>query len=240
MKNLITIILCTLITINANSQKKWSFGIDLFPNYTMGSIFGGGSQFNGIDKKIKFFEIGKFYLNRQLYTSYSINSKSSISVGVGFHITGEQTRTMIFIPGNTDPDKGFVATDPNDPFIPLKSKFVYDHYNIQIPVLYRKDFSKKFYFRTGLNTILNLHNTVTHIYTTQSGEDIKRTREETSTRFRNLNFSGQLGIGYNIFKTNFLNPYVQPTIEFSFLGVSKNALLNRNPLSLGIVIGARF
>jgi hypothetical protein len=94
MKNLITIILCSLITINANSQKKWSFGIDLFPNYTMGSIFGGGSQFNGI--------------------------------------------------------------------------------------------------------------------------------------------------GYNIFKNNHINPYVQPTIEFSFLEISKNSPLNRNSLSLGIVIGAKF
>ncbi len=237
MKHLIIISLF-LISFNSFTQSKWSFGVEAFPNYTIMTYQSDGTFPNDEDFW-KDYEIGKFCFSQQFYTSYKINEKSSVSLGIGYHKTGQRTKEMKYIYGNIDPRRGFVANDPNDPAIPAKSQFYYNHHNIQLPILYSFNFSKLIYIRGGLNTIFNISNTQTHYFTDQGGNENKNTIDYNSTNFRKVNLSARLGVGFNILNREKFRLYAQPSLEKSFLGLSKNASLNRLPLSFGVGFGVQ-
>jgi hypothetical protein len=55
-----------------------------------------------------------------------------------------------------------------------------------------------------------------------------------------LNFSGNIGYGFDFLRKENFNLFFQPYAQYGILGVSKSAPLNRNFLSIGFVTGIKF
>jgi hypothetical protein len=68
----------------------------------------------------------------------------------------------------------------------------------------------------------------------------RNTSKDESTDFRFVNFSGNIGYGFDFLRKESFNLFFQPYAQYGILGVSKSAPLNRNFLSIGFVTGVKF
>ncbi len=237
---LITFILSlATITLSAQSTaiKKWNFGAEAFPNYTRERITQKSTENNGNQLIYHNNELAKFCISGQVYASYNFNSKTSLSIGLGYQNTGNKTReTQLTYGDYIDTRRGFIYGDSTTKGENLIFKF--NHHNIQIPIFIKYNFTRKFYVRSGISTIFNFSNTSTSVLRTDD-ETKRNTDKQTSTDYRTLNFSGNLGIGYSYFKSSKLDLYVQANLETTFMQLAKDAPINRRPISFGLIIGAR-
>jgi hypothetical protein len=231
----------TSITITAQEAtpiKKWSFGAEIFPNSTYEIITNDGTAVG--EELYREIEVAKLCISGQVYASYNLNSKSSISIGLGYQNTGNQTKfKQLSFSDRIDSRRGFVydSTSSNSSQVLTYPKFVYNHHNIQIPIFYKYNFTNRFYARSGISSIFNFSNTTTSVMKTS--DKTTRNRENDNLNYRSINFSGNLGIGYSYFKSSTLDLYVQANVETSFMQLSKNVPLNRRPVSIGLIFGAR-
>ena len=242
MKTIFSTLLLFVLAINTNAQetnpiKKWSFGAELFPNMTSEIISSDGNTNDDSEIYYNSTEIAKFCMSGQVYSSYNFNSKTSLSIGLGYQNTGNKTReTQLTYGDYIDSRRGFIygdSTSNGDNLI-----FKYNHHNIQIPVFLNYNFTRKFYVRSGISTIFNFSNTTTSVLRT-SDETKRNTDKQTSTDYRTFNFSGNLGIGYSYFKSSNLDLYVQLNYETTFMQLAKNTPINRRPVSVGLIFGAK-
>ena len=190
MKNKILIVLLIVLATNINAQvtnpiKKIGFGLEVFTNSTIEVLKNDGSGDTDHESYLRDKEIAKFCLSGQVYISYKINQKMTISVGLGYQNTGNKTKeeTPIWI----TPDSGF------DPSLPKTLKEYYNHHNIQIPIFYNYNITRTFYLRGGISTIINISNSTTQILGDNSGNKTRnKLYDFSSPNFRRLNFSGTL------------------------------------------------
>lgn len=226
MKNVFSTLLCLIISINANSQKKWSFGIEAFPNITSFSISNKKNISDENIDKIKDLELPKICFSGQIYASYNFNSKASLSLGVGHHSIGIKTKKI-----------GVATTNG---IINNYAKLTYSYYNIQIPLLFQHSIFRRFYARGGINTLINNYNSVEFNYVSGEKSGQKDKSEYKDLEIKNLCFSTQLSVGYAFFKNEKINLYSQITAERYFTSIIKNDYISRFPFSTGIIIGAKF
>ncbi|MEN8928076.1 MAG: outer membrane beta-barrel protein [Flavobacteriales bacterium] len=238
MKTISVSLLLIMLTLASTAQeispiKKWSFGVELFPNVTFEILKSDGTAPTTSEAFYRDLEKPKFCLSGQVYATYMLNSKMSVSFGLGYQNTGNQTKYQ---------DLSWVAPGTSfDPAIPNKVKYVYDHHNIQVPVFYSYNFTKRFYARGGFSTLFNFSNTVTQVLQDFNGNKSRSTNEDMSIpEFRTLNFSGNLGFGYTFYSSSRFKLYAQTNIESAMLQLKKGAPLNRRPVSIGLILGARF
>lgn len=232
----ITIILTvfTYITIQAQ-EKKFDFGINLFPNYSIGIISNDGSTSSSVQSSFQEFETWKPSMSSSIFVEYRLNKKSSIGLGLGYQNNGERTKKFDVIIG-VNPNTGEIESDPS---APTQARTIYNHHNIEIPIYYRHSFSERFYLLAGTSAIINISNTKTGVKYYADGSKERNTLEDNSTDFRGFNFSGNIGFGMNYLNKEDFSLFVHPYIQYGILGVSKSASLNRKFLSLGIATGIK-
>ena len=101
-------------------------------------------------------------------------------------------------------------------------------------------FGDRFFILIGTSSIINIANTYASIKYFSDESKERTTGEDNSTEFRRFNFSGNFGFGLDYLNADKLSLFVYPYFQYSFLGVSESASLNRNFLSIGISTGIRF
>jgi hypothetical protein len=222
------------MTIQAQ-EKKFNFGMNLFPNYSFGIISNDGSSTSYSESTFKELETWKPSISANVFVEYILNSRSSIGLGLGYQNNGERTKKFDLIFG-INPVTGEIITDPS---APSQARTVYNHHNIEVPVYYKHSFGERFYLLVGTSAIINISNTRTSVKYFSDGSEERNTSEDNSTEFRRLNFSGNFGFGLDYVKKEKFSLFVHPFIQCGILGVSKSASLNRNILSLGISTGVK-
>lgn len=237
MKKIATSILLTIFTcVTTQAQeKKFDFGLCLFPNYSLGVISNDGSVPSSAESTFQDIETWKPSISANIFVEYNLNKKSSIGIGLGYQNNGERTRKFDIIFG-INPNTGEIITDPS---APSQARSIYNHHNIEIPVYYKHSFGERFYLLVGSSAIINISNTKTGVKYYADGSKERSTSEDNSTDFRGLNFSGNVGFGLDFLKKEKFSLFVHPFIQYGILGVSKSASLNRNILSLGISMGIK-
>lgn len=221
------------LTIQAQ-EKKFDFGLRLFPNYSMGIITNNGGTPSSVESNFKELETWKPSASATIFVEYNLNNRSSIGIGLGYQNNGERTKKQELIFG-VNPNTGEFDTDPS---VPSEFRTIYNHHNLEIPIYYKHSFGERFYVLAGISAIINISNSTTGVkYFSDHSE--RNTQKDNSTDFRRLNFSGNFGLGLDYLKKEKFSLFVHPFIQCGILGVSKSASLNRNILSLGISTGVR-
>lgn len=231
MKNIIATIFLVLFTL-ATSQaqdKKFDFGIRLFPNFSMETKSNDGNTPTAVEDIYKEIEIWKPSLSADLFVEYKLNRKSIIGIGIGYQNNGVKNKKIEL----------FVLADPNDPLLPTEVKIIRNHHNLEIPLYYKYKFGNRYYLILGTSTIINLSNTITSKQFYVDGSKKKNTDKDNTTDFRKFNFFGNFGFGIDYFNNEKISLFVQPYVQYGFLEISKNASLNRNILSIGVSTGIR-
>ncbi|MFT6746571.1 MAG: hypothetical protein ACJAZ2_000912 [Glaciecola sp.] len=214
-------------------ENKWSFGMNLFPNYSIGFLVTNSnvnptSSFAPIVSSIGRYETGKISFAGNTFVEYAITEKLKISAGVGYLNNGVQSSfdNLIFgIPTGSD--------------FPESIVIYHNHHNIEIPVLFKLYFGKKFYGQAGLSATLNLSNKTTTAYTYGSGTSEKTTVNDNSTPYRKTNLYANLGFGFDYLVKEKFALYIQPCTQYGFLGIAENVPLNRIMFSFGLSTGIR-
>jgi len=238
MKLTTAILILTLFTwINGLSQEnKFELGFGVFPNLAFAIQTNDGSIANEILVGYQGMEIAKPSISSNIFVEYRINKNSILGLGMGYQNNGSRTKKTDLVFG-IDPITGNPISDPS---FPTHARFVYTHHNIEIPLYYKYMFGDQFFVLIGTSSVINISNTQTSIqYFTDDSKE-KNTEEDSSTEFRRFNFSGNFGFGLDYLNADKLSLFVYPYFQYSFLGVSESASLNRNFLSIGISTGIRF
>ena len=236
MKTTIAVILFFLSSINCQAQaNKLELGLSVFPNFSLGIISNDGSVPSEVESGYRDIEIAKPSISSTIFVEYSINEKSIIGLGMGYQNIGRRTKKEDVVWG-INPDTGEANLDVNIAQI----RNINSHYNIEIPLYYKRILGEKLFVLIGTSSILNISNTQTSIQYHADGSKKRNTWEDNSTDFRKFNFSGNIGFSYDYLNTEKLSLFVFPYLQYGFLGVSKTAPLNRNFLSVGISTGIRF
>ena len=236
MKTTIAVILFFLSSINCQAQaNKLELGLSVFPNFSLGIISNDGSVPSEVEFGYRDIEIAKPSISSTIFVEYSINEKSIIGLGMGYQNIGRRTKKEDVVWG-INPDTGEANLDVNIAQI----RNINSHYNIEIPLYYKRILGEKLFVLIGTSSILNISNTQTSIQYHADGSKKRNTWEDNSTEFRKFNFSGNIGFGFDYLNTEKLSLFVFPYLQYGFLGVSKTAPLNRNFLSIGISTGIRF
>ena len=228
--------LFALNIIVANAQdRKFNFGVSLFPNLSFGIITNDGSVPGGVEEEIKSLEVSQICYSAGFFTEYKLGKKSALGFGLGMQKNGESTGKL---PSyfEFDPQTGEPIYGPYDPrFI----KFDYNRYNVEIPLYYKLNFGKRSYFVVGTSLFFNIINTTRSVLYFETAKE-RNTSVDNTTDYRFLNFSGNIGYGFDFLRKENFNLFFQPYAQYGILGVSKSAPLNRNFLSIGFVTGVKF
>jgi hypothetical protein len=220
----------------ANAQdRKFNFGVSLFPNLSFGIISNDGSVPGNVENGFKSLEVSQICNSAGFFTEYKFGKKSALGFGLGMQKNGESTgkRESYF---EFDPQTGEPIYGPYDPrFI----KFDYNRYNAEIPLYYKMNFGKRSYFIVGTSLFFNIINTTRSVLYFEEEKE-RNTSVDNTTDYRFLNFSGNIGYGFEFLRKENFNLFFQPYAQYGILGVSKSAPLNRNFLSIGFVTGVKF
>jgi hypothetical protein len=238
MKQLsLTTLLFVFFALSGNAQsKKFSFGINLFPNYSAGIISNDGNTPGSVENGFDAIETWKPCLSSCIFVEYNINEKSMLGFGMGYQNNGEKTKKLELIFA-INPQTGQPIINPSDPSY---AKFVYNRHNLELPIYYKRMFGKRFYVQAGVSGIINLFNTSTSINYYLDDSKERNTSIDNSTNFRRINLAANLGCGWNYLTRDKYTLYAQPSLQYGILGVSKSASLNRNFFSMGISTGIKF
>jgi len=235
VKQILIFLFAFSITVAKSQDRKFNFGVSLFPNLSFGVISNDGSVPSGVEEEIKSLEVSQICYSAGFFTEYKLGKKSALGFGLGMQKNGESTGKL---PSyfEFDPQTGEPVYGPFDPrFI----KFDYNRYNVEIPMYYKLNFGKRSYFVVGTSLFLNIINTTRSVLYFETDKE-RNTSVDQMTDYRFLNFSGNIGYGFDFLRKENFNLFFQPYAQYGILGVSKSAPLNRNFLSIGCVTGVKF
>ncbi len=234
-KFFIVFVFTIFITVANAQERKFNFGIGLFPNLSFGLISNDGTVPESVENEYKSLFVSIICYNASFFTEYKFGKKSVIGFGLGIQKNGESTgkHPSYF---EFDPQTGEPIYGPYDPrFI----KFDYNRYNAEIPLYYKFNFGKRSYLIVGSSLFFNVINTTRSVLYFETDKE-RNTSVDNTTDYRLLNFSGNIGYGFDFLRKENYNLFFQPYAQYGILGVSKSAPLNRNFLSIGFVTGVKF
>ena len=234
IKLLATLLLLTICIKGKSQSKKFNFGLQVFPNYSLSLLSNDGNTSKETEESVRENETWKPSISTNVFASYLLRENISVSLGVGYQNNGEKLKNGSPTGDRVDPRKGFIY-QPH-PSITRTETFI--HHNIEIPVLLKYHLNKKFFATAGFSTIYQLTTISKVTYDNhETGEKSIYKNEDEWMEYRNMNFSGNLGFGMNCLANDKMIFFVQPNVQYSFLGISKDASLNRHPFSIGLVLG---
>jgi hypothetical protein len=223
------------ILVAKAQDRKFNFGVSLFPNLSFGIISNDGSVPGNVENGFKSLEVSQICNSFSFFTEYKLGKKSALGFGLGMQKNGESTgKRDLYL--NIDPQTGQPIYDPA---VPKQAKPDYNRYNVEIPLYYKLNFGKRSYFVVGTSLFFNIINTTRSVLYFEEEKE-RNTSVDNTTDYRFLNFSGNIGYGFDFLRKENFNLFFQPYAQYGILGVSKSAPLNRNFLSIGFVTGVKF
>jgi len=241
MKNItITVLLALFAWITSLAQgDKFDFGLSLFPNFSYQIISNDGNTPNDVENAFRELETWKPSFSASIFVEYKLSAKSIIGLGFGYQNNGSRTKkTDLTFGDQIDPRRGVILKDSSST-PPSDARFVSNHHNLEIQLYYRCSFGKRYYVLAGISGIINLENTQTTILYFDDGSKEKNKKSDNRTSYRQFNLFGNLGFGLDYIKKETFTLFVNPYIQYGFLGISETASLNRNIISIGISTGIR-
>ena len=226
-------LLVTLILITSSTfaqDKKLSFGLNLFPNlsvpfvvtnstapYTNPSI---GQPLGSL-----VYDSYKFSYSANVYAQYEITKRFKLNAGLGYMNNGSSTELS---------SQAANAL----PFGPITLP-TYNQHHLEIPLNFQLYFSKRFYYTAGISPMVTLLSTVTTEIPNTTGSLTKETTSIKSDFYRTINFYANMGFGIDYIKKEDLALYLQPYVQYGFMGIGKNVPQNIIPFSFGVTAGIR-
>jgi hypothetical protein len=227
--SLSTLLFLCFISGTFGQSNKLHFEAAVYPNMSSGIVTNDGSVPGGVEAGYSSSEIAKPSISATILTGYSLGKRLQFVAGLGYQNNGERTQKY-----------ELVFTNPDPAYSSMKHiRFRYNHHNIEIPLLLRFYFSKRFYGIAGTSAIFNLYNTSGSTKVYNNNKRDRENQEDNTTDFRTFNFSANLGFGFDCIQKEHFTWFVQPYFQYGILGISKDASLNRHFLSGGIVTGVR-
>jgi hypothetical protein len=227
MKNQFVTILILLLSSVSAQDSKFSFGVNLFPNLSVPFYVSNSSApvdndvFGGvIDNKYSF--------SSNVFTEFKATEKFIVSLGVGYFNNGETVPVEQLTFGVPDPSQ------------PTSARFYSNHHSLEVPLLLKYYFSKRFYGILGISGTYNFSNTTSAKFTFNDGRSETSDPASIEGPYRVINTYANIGLGFDyIVKDNYAL-YIQPYTQYGFLGLAKDVPLNIIPFSFGFSVGARF
>jgi hypothetical protein len=231
MKNIFCAIITLVVSIASGQESKFSYGINVFPNYSIGVPVTSTSAPN-IETSIALNSYEKFSFASSIYIECKATKKIHLSIGLGYFNNGV-VQKWNYYPQFSQP-------------APLLSDIeswarTSNHHSIELPLMIKKYFGTRWYGTTGITTTCTLSHTVATTTTYFNGimENIE-TSKDTSAPYRTLNLYANLGFGVDYISNDKIALYVQPYAQYGFLGIAKNVPMNYIMFSFGLSTGIRF
>ncbi|MDX1447344.1 outer membrane beta-barrel protein, partial [Lishizhenia sp.] len=215
-------------------ESKFSLGVNVFPNFSMG-ILSYDESSSSAGELFKNIETWKPSASTSILVEYTLKHNAFLGFGLGYQNNGEQTKKQALI-FSINPTTGEPVYDP---YQPSHAKSIYNHHNLEIPIYYRHLFNNRFYGVFGLSGIVNISNTRTSVLYYPEKATERNTKNDNSTEFRKINLSTNIGLGFDVIQKENFSFYIQPNAQFGILGLAKSTPINRNMLSIGISTGIR-
>ncbi|MBI1185477.1 outer membrane beta-barrel protein [bacterium] len=214
------------------NQRKYQLGFGIFPNFSRDILTTDLADPFNLLPSLSRNETYKASISTTVFIEYQLGEKSRFGIGLGFQNNGDRLRSQA---NNRPVFQGY----PVDPSYPIDVRVTYNHYNIELPLYYKRYLGEKAYFVVGTSGIINLSNTESFkkIYSNKRPET--KTIEDRSTDYRTFNFSANLGIGKDVYENEKFTCFVLPYIQYGILGMSKAAPINRHFFSIGVSLGIR-
>lgn len=217
-------------------SKKFSFGLQVFPNYSKSLISNDGNTSKEMEQSVCDNETWKPSISTHVFASYQFTKNISFSVGIGYQNNGERIKEN-HTPSRDriDPRKDFTYHITH-PTITRNESFT--HHNIEIPVSLKYHLNSQFFATAGVSTIFHLSTITKLTYENhETGEKSTYKNEDDWMEYRDMNFSGNFGFGMNCLANDKMKIFIKPNVQYSFLGIFNDASLNRHPFSIGLVLG---
>lgn len=235
LKSCILLLFLIVFQLTKAQERKFNFGVGLFPNLSFGIITNNGNTPGYVENAFKSIEVSQIAYSINGFAEYNLSKRTRLGIGLGLQKNGEQTGKMELI-FQVNPITGQPIVNPSDP---THAKSVYNHYNVEVPLYFKLNFGKKSYFLIGGSALLNFSNTNTQVLYYSNRKKERNTVQDNSTDFRTFNVMGNIGYGIDYLKREKITLFFQPYVQYGILGISKTANLNRNILSIGFVTGIR-
>ena len=240
MYKILTLLLLCLYLSSFSQEKKFKFGIEISPNYSIATVFVKEPLHDSIKfieeiSREKVFERRKASVNTKIFTEYELNQKTKIGIGFGFQNNGSRYANFHF-GDEINPENGdFTASNIK------KATLLTIHYHIEIPLYLKFYINDKIYSQMGLSCSYNIYNkTVSKIYYTDQPTIITTQKIKHSyAPFRKINLNGNVAFGIDFYNTDKITLFANPYAKYSFLGQYTEVLINRKMLSVGIGLGVK-
>ena len=217
-------LLCVFTSV-FSQNRLLSFGVEVTPAYTDWRI----QNVNGYENMIVYLEEqeqGNFGGAISAFINASSESRFESSLGIGYHRGGIRTKKL------TD----FVTPGGPDPSIPESVWSVVKTHSLIIPYRLKFKITPGFYVRAGFEPSY-IFAMPTVFYAQYADQLIKTKSDEYPDYIRSLNVNANFGLGYQFSIANDMRGYVEPCINMSILGLSKEYIINRYPFYLGMTFG---
>jgi len=209
-------------------ESKFSYGINVFPNYSIGVPVTSTTAPN-MATSIALNSYEKFSLSSSVFFEYSATEKIHISVGLGYFNNGifQKWDNLLF----EYPD----ATTPES------YQILYNHHSIELLIQIKKYFGKYFYGTTGISPTYTFSNTFStkNVLADESLATTEKVKD-TSAPYRTINLYANLGFGVDYISNDKIALYIQPYAQYGFLGIAKDVPMNYIMFSFGLSTGIRF
>lgn len=223
----LTVIFSSTVLMAQSKKIKW--GLSLFPNYSFEIINDDGTTPRAAMIEIKNNNTWKFSYSFNVNVSKEISDRIEISSGIGYQNNGGRTNVQ-----------ELYFLEPQPPFRRIyqgKSRGIFDHHNIEIPLLVRYKFKEVYYLTGGGSAVYNFLNTTTAKVWDKNDNVDRKVHEDKSTSFREFNVYINFGVGRTFNLNKRLNWFIQPYGQFGVLGIAHSVPANRNMLAVGITSG---
>jgi hypothetical protein len=226
MKHLcLPLLLClsALNTVTAQSG-RFSFGISMAPTITGNILTADKSLAPFVVEAYRNLEKTRLGFTGYLSAEYRLGSRSILQLGLGYTLTGYKS------------DKIGLQFPTPSPVDPTYVQYTDSYKDVFIPLSYRYYLTQKrhrWFVSGGLAPAVNISRQTTQKLSYADGRTQLRTDDITSIDLRMVNLNGLIGTGVDFALTDHLHVLFQPTFQYAFFGIAKDASLNRHPWAVG-------
>ncbi len=202
--------------------KRWQVGINFSPDFCFRTLKYEGSNPVGMEllNERNANEIGKPGFTTGLDLVYNFKESFALEGGIQYSNKGYQTRMEdLTIAAPVDPRRGFISILPGP--VPIKSKVVYKHHYLEIPLKVNIALGKeiiRFIASAGVTTNIFLGATTTSVLEFDDGTQRKNTRG-TNFAYNRINVSPLVSAGIDWKLNARSNIRIEPTFRYGLLKI---------------------
>ena len=221
--------------LSYSQEGNLNFGVQGFFNFSLPFVQVSDNSITWVENGLQPSTNWAPMASGTFFGELKLGESSWLGFGAGYHQYGDQTERIRLVFGNQiDPQLGFVQPDEI-----VEVRVRYRYHNLEIPVYYKMELGENRYFKGGISSLVYLDNT-TCLMTFTDGPltDVSKSNDSYS-QFNAFNLSTNIGYGMDILTNQKLTFFTEFYAQKSWLGMVKDAPVQRNFLSMGIVLGVR-